>query len=45
MERSQVRKWERAYKRYRLWRANGLWERILTALGEEGGEVGAEVSL
>jgi len=26
-------KWERAYKRYQLWRASGLWPRILAALG------------
>ncbi len=32
--------WERAYKRYRLWRANGLWQRILVALGEGGDEGG-----
>jgi transposase len=25
-------KWERAYKRYRLWSDTGLWERLLTAL-------------
>ena len=25
-------KWERAYKRYRLWSDTGLWERILNAL-------------
>ncbi len=27
-------KWETAYKRYRLWRATGLWQRILAALPE-----------
>ncbi len=32
-------KWERAYKRYRLWRASGLWQRILAAVGQEGTEV------
>jgi hypothetical protein len=26
-------KWERAYKRYQLWCASGLWPRILAALG------------
>ena len=31
-------KWERAYQRYRLWRASGLWQRILAALGQEGPE-------
>jgi len=29
-------KWETAYKRYRLWRATGLWQRILEALSEGG---------
>lgn len=29
-------KWETAYRRYRLWLEQGLWERILQALGEEG---------
>jgi hypothetical protein len=28
-------KWERAYRRYELWLEQGLWERILQALGEE----------
>lgn len=28
-------KWERAYRRYELWMKQGLWERILQALGEE----------
>jgi len=37
-------KWERAYKRYRLWRARGLWPRILAALGAEGAEAGGEVA-
>jgi hypothetical protein len=27
-------KWETAYRRYRLWRATGLWQRILEALPE-----------
>jgi transposase len=26
--------WETAYKRYRLWCATGLWQRILEALPE-----------
>ncbi|MGO8950449.1 MAG: transposase [Ktedonobacterales bacterium] len=26
-------KWETAYKRYRLWRDDGRWPRILEALG------------
>jgi len=28
-------KWETAYRRYELWLKQGLWQRILTALGEE----------
>jgi hypothetical protein len=28
-------KWETAYKRYELWVKQGLWQRILRALGEE----------
>jgi transposase len=28
-------KWESAYRRYELWLAQGLWQRILEALGEE----------
>ena len=28
-------KWETAYKRYRLWRETGLWQRILSELREE----------
>ena len=31
-------KWERAYKRYQLWCASGLWERILAALGQDSAE-------
>jgi hypothetical protein len=27
-------KWETAYRRYRLWRDTGLWQRILEALSE-----------
>ena len=27
-------KWQTAYKRYRLWRATGLWQRILSTLRE-----------
>jgi transposase len=38
-------KWETAYRRYRLWRDTGLWQRIVTALGLAGGESPAEVSL
>ncbi len=29
-------KWETAYRRYELWLKQGLWERILQVLGEEG---------
>lgn len=28
-------KWESAYRRYELWVKQGLWQRILQALGEE----------
>jgi hypothetical protein len=28
-------KWERAYRRYKLWVKQGLWKGILQALGEE----------
>src|SRR3712207_2056360 len=28
-------KWETAYRRYELWLKQGLWQRILAALGEE----------
>ncbi len=28
-------KWERAYRRHELWIKQGLWQRILRALGEE----------
>jgi len=31
-------KWERAYKRYQLWCASGLWPRILAALGLDSTE-------
>ena len=32
-------KWETAYKRYRLWRATGLWQRILDVLPEIDSQV------
>ena len=32
-------KWETAYKRYRLWCATGLWQRILAVLAQGGSEV------
>ena len=31
----QFGKWERAYRRHELWTKQGLWQRILRALGEE----------
>ena len=31
-------KWETAYKRYRLWQDTGLWQRLLTLLGDEANE-------
>jgi len=34
--RGEYGKWETAYRRYELWLKQGLWERILEALGEEG---------
>jgi hypothetical protein len=36
MPEEEFGKWERAYRRYELWLKQGLWERILQALGEEG---------
>jgi transposase len=38
-------KWERAYKRYRLWSDTGLWERILDALRRATDDAPAEVLL
>ena len=38
-------KWQTAYKRYRLWQASGLWQRIAAALGLEAATSTAEVSL
>ena len=38
-------KWETAYKRYRLWHDTGLWQRLLTALGEDGPNESTEVTL
>ena len=32
-------KWETAYKRYRLWCATGLWQRILAELVPRGSQV------
>jgi hypothetical protein len=36
MPEEEYGKWETAYRRYELWVKQGLWERILQALGEEG---------
>ena len=38
-------KWERAYRRYRLWSDNGLWERLLQTLGGDPEEADVEVLL
>jgi putative transposase of IS4/5 family DUF4096 len=38
-------KWERAYRRYRLWSDIGLWERLLQTLGGGPEEATAEVLL
>ena len=38
-------KWERAYKRYRLWSDIGLWEHILYALRSATGDAPTDVSL
>lgn len=38
-------KWETAYRRYRLWRDSGLWQRIATILGMDAAEHPVEVSL
>jgi len=32
-------KWETVYQRYRLWRAIGLWPRILAELAQGGSQV------
>jgi hypothetical protein len=36
MPEEKYGKWETAYRRYELWVKQGLWERILRVLGEEG---------
>lgn len=36
MPEEEFGKWQTAYRRYELWVKQGLWERILQALGEEG---------
>ena len=36
MPEEEFGKWQRAYRRYKLWLKQGLWERILQTLGEEG---------
>jgi Putative transposase of IS4/5 family (DUF4096) len=38
-------KWETVYKRYRLWRASGLWQRLAAVLGLDAAPSTAEVSL
>ena len=38
-------KWQTAYKRYRLWRATGLWPRILSTLREASDPPTTEVAL
>ena len=38
-------KWERAYRRYRLWSDTGLWERILNTLRNATDEDPADVLL
>ena len=35
MPEEEFGKWETAYRRYELWVKQGLWQRILQALGEE----------
>jgi transposase len=36
MPEEEFGKWQTAYRRYELWVKQGLWKRILQALGEEG---------
>jgi transposase len=38
-------KWETAYKRYRLWRDLGLWQRLLALLGDAPIDESTEVTL
>jgi transposase len=38
-------KWQTAYKRYRLWRATGLWQRILATLREGADRQTTQVAL
>jgi transposase len=38
-------KWETAYKRYRLWCDTGLWQHLLTVLGEHPSDQQTEVTL
>ena len=35
-DETEFGKWQTAYRRYELWVKQGLWQRILGALGEEG---------
>jgi len=41
----QFGKWETAYKRYRLWRDTGLWQRLLALLEDALVDASAEVTL
>ena len=41
----QFGKWETAYKRYRLWRDTGLWQRLLALLEDAPIAESAEVTL
>ena len=38
-------KWETAYKRYRLWRDLGLWQRLLALLGDTPIDESTEMTL
>jgi transposase len=38
-------KWETAYQRYRLWHRIGLWQRLLTVLGDAPEDASTKVSL
>ena len=37
--------WETAYKRYRLWRDLGLWQRLLALLGDAPIDESTEMTL
>jgi transposase len=38
-------KWEAAYKRWRLWQANGLWPRLLALLDDAAIDESTQVTL